>query len=288
MYKCLESKTAMDYELMFMQELSAYGKNCVKVKLPPIPGDIDSLIEAKDEFKPEYNLKTNNCAHLSARILRFFHYIHNPRIEQIQWLTPKDLFNFTVALGKDTKPVTDLEMAYALIKSDLRQLEDMAKDLLARGHENAAIATRILISNINQELMNFALLPNKTIEEWNKVQMAISTIIGQAEPTLAKHRGMKKILGNIMLGILMVGVIYAITILIKGLVTGHYLFFHDTRTSEIARRIEETADKVKTIPIEEKKKEEKVLKHVTFDENTYVQPIDFNESKQRPQREVKA
>ncbi len=282
--KCLSSGATMDYEQFFMQELQFYGKDCIKLKLPIIPADLGILKENANLFEQKYSLKSNNCAHISARILHLLNYIHNPKIEKLQYLYPKELYTFMVAQAIDSKPVNDLEYCYSLIKSDLRQLDAMATSLQGRGYKDASTAAKLLISNINQELMNFALEKNKTIEGWKKVQEAISALIKDADPILSEHRGMKQVLGNILLSVLMLGVIYAIAILIKGLTTGNYLFFHDTKTSEVAARISTNANKVTNIvPIEEKKdiKEVKVAKHVNFDENCYVIPIDF-ESKQRP------
>lgn len=233
---CIKSGATMDYAKCFQQELQKYGNKCNKMRLPEGSNKNLTLITAQP-FEQKYSIDSNNCAHMVARLLRLFDYIHNDRFENVGFLTPSEFKQSISALATSTIPVNELEYAIASINSDLEQLDALAGDLKSRGYKEAEQATRKLISAVKTELMRFIFLDNKSPQEWAKTQQAIQSCVAESDPILSKHRGYKKIIGNIFLGILMLGVIYGIAIAIKGLITGKYLFFNDTNTSKVSNRI---------------------------------------------------
>lgn len=237
--RAIARSQTMDYAQMFHAELATYGKDCLRVKLPPIAMDLWDFVGRvdKQELKKDYSLISNNCAHFTAHMLMALGVIHNPNIVQRSFLTPTDVYNVTQCLHQEEKHVSEFDYSFALIKEGIRGLGDISADLYHRGHLDAYRTINELAASIESAIRDFSMLENKTLLAWRRTQETISAAIAKADPVLCTHRGTKKVVGNIMLGILMCGVIYVAAILIKGAITGKFLFFSNTATSKKTHQI---------------------------------------------------
>lgn len=232
--KTIDRSQTMDYVQLFHAELARYGNSCIRVKLPAIPIGLWDFVGRIDheELKRDYSLISNNCAHFTAHMLMALGVIHNPNIVQRSFLTPADVYNVTQCLHQEEKHVSEFDYSFALIKEGIRDLGDIAADLYHRNELAAYRTVNELAAAIESVIRDFSLLDPKTLQAWRRTQEAVSKSIAAADPVLCTHRGTKKVVGNILLGILMVGVIYAAAILIKGAITGKFLFFSNTATSK--------------------------------------------------------
>jgi len=81
---------------------------------------------------------------------------------------------------------------------------------------------------------------NKKKSNTNGLITKCEKILDNAYPTLSKHRGYKKIIGNIVLGILGLGIIYSAIGLIKKAITGKFLFFNDSKSARALNKIKKS------------------------------------------------
>jgi hypothetical protein len=250
----------MDYVQLFHAELATYGKDCLRVKLPAIPVELYDFVGHinQQELKQDYSLMSNNCAHFTTHILMALGVIHNPNIVRQSFLSPADVYSATACLHQSEQHVSEFDYSFAIVKDGIRQLGDIAADLYRRDQLEAYRATNELAASIESALRDFSMLQAKTIQAWRRTQETISKAIAAADPILCKHRGTKKVVGNIVLGILMLGIIYAAAILIKGLVTGKYLFFSNTSTSKKTHQIRDIVRAAQFLPEEKQQREVKL------------------------------
>jgi hypothetical protein len=106
----------------------------------------------------------------------------------------------------------------------IAKMERKVADLENRGHAQAASAARAMVTSIESNYWRFKSREIEAPEFKQNCKTAIDGARGELEP----HRGWKKILGNLGLFILGLGVGYALAGLVNLAVTGNFLFFQKT------------------------------------------------------------
>jgi hypothetical protein len=147
------------------------------------------------------------------------------RLDEVQ-----QLFLYSGALSAYQLPnfrlVMDPELfIYADIDRQLDHLENKAKDLARRGYDSAANKANKSISYLRS--LNRCYFEEKKIDN-SKYKGIALRIINQCRPELAKHRGCKKILGNLSLLIGTLGMAF----IVNKCLSGHYLFFQKTESAK--------------------------------------------------------
>ncbi len=123
--------------------------------------------------------------------------------------------------------------------SYLSMISRKASDLENRGYVEEAATARKLIVSLNNELSIFCgkdMADKKNLEAF-KGQCTIA--INAARPILEQHRGLwKVILGNFLMFILTLGVLYLPVCTVKNAFGGNFFFFNTTRSGEILNNTE--------------------------------------------------
>jgi hypothetical protein len=133
----------------------------------------------------------------------------------------------------------------------LASLSHKAVQLQQHGHAEAARTTRSLCYALIQytrlylariQLSRLTLsgedLQTNMRSLTRQFQNECKVVIDQARPVLEKHRGLKQVLGNILLAVLGLGVFYLAAICINKAVTGNWLFFSQTDTAKQLDKVE--------------------------------------------------
>ena len=167
-----------------------------------------------------------------------------PLAPQIQILMADSGLCFKEKLVKLNYCVANQKFKQSIIDSFdpyWQQLEAQATALRKRKRNktlNHTAATTIdkLITECKQTLRSY--LHDDSQEALDTCQQALSQLIGNASPTLRKHRGLKKILGNLCLFVLGLGVGTLVLCSAKACFTNHgFFFFQSTRSSMLIDKI---------------------------------------------------
>lgn len=107
----------------------------------------------------------------------------------------------------------------------LDTLEMKANDLSYRGHKLAANEAKSVVYDLRY--LNFLFFAKQQLE-YEDYKHRTLQIINNSRPVLEKHRGCKKILGNLIVFILTAGTAF----LIHKALQGHFLFFKQTDSAK--------------------------------------------------------
>lgn len=129
--------------------------------------------------------------------------------------------------------VTPLLIDCANLEIEIDTFDKKAKELLKRGHEKAG-TTASWVVFVVRELIKFHFQEDKNNNFDYKANALIA--IDKAKPELEKHRGCKKILGNLLLLILTLGTAH----IANKMVNNHFLFFRETDSSKKLKQLEQT------------------------------------------------
>ncbi len=127
--------------------------------------------------------------------------------------------------------VTQLKLALQLDKKQvpfngqLKLILEKASQLRKDGHLTAADAADHLYKKLNTQAQNY--FSDPTEEAYNAFKEQAKAEIKQAHIELDKHRGWKRVLGNVFLAIIGFGVLYLAAVLIN-----RNVFFNNTDSSE--------------------------------------------------------
>lgn len=130
----------------------------------------------------------------------------------------------------------------------LKQLKTKTKDLEQRALINpdkytpAAAAARTLCTTLENELHHYC--ANRTQGAYAVFKTNCHVAIDSASDELHRHRGMKQVLGNLLLAIALVGVFYLGACLINKACTGKFLFFK----TAAGTKLDNVAEKLDAIP----------------------------------------
>lgn len=118
------------------------------------------------------------------------------------------------------------------------------EQLIAKGHVKAGQTARNLVSTLEREAERFFKRESSTVE----FKSIYETEISKARVELEKHRGWKRVLGNlaIALGTLVVGFIVAGSI--HKATTGRFLFFNNTRSKLMLDTLDSVTETLVQLP----------------------------------------
>ena len=128
-------------------------------------------------------------------------------------------------------------LAYADIEIQLDVLFKKSADLFYRGHHLAGNEAKGLVFDLKN--LNRWYFKEKRMD-YDEYQSKALRIIQKAKPELEKHRGYKKLLGNLVVLILTLGTAF----IINKALNGHYLFFQKTDSAKQLDKISQTLDSV--------------------------------------------
>lgn len=124
---------------------------------------------------------------------------------------------------------------FELRKSRLNPNDVAGRKALNDAHEKA--------SKLHKKLTDAstAYFSNPTKATYKEFKRVCNKQIFKARPTLEKHRGWKRVLGNLLLAIAGLGVLYLLAVACNKAITGNFLFFDKTESAKIVDAIEESA-----------------------------------------------
>jgi|ERR1043165_9897163 len=126
------------------------------------------------------------------------------------------------------------------IKPFLEKLEKKAKDLQNRGHTQAYSQAKYIVEQLHVLNQNYF---TKEIP-YDTYRTSAMDVINKNQSELNKHRGFKKILGNLMIGITTLG---AAQVLNK-ICNGRFLFFKQTSSSKCLENLNNVIKKMENSP----------------------------------------
>jgi hypothetical protein len=124
-------------------------------------------------------------------------------------------------------------LIYSDMDLQLDKLLKKAENLTSRGHNLAGIEAKSIVTLLRP--LNHTFFKEKRIGYYDYRKQALN-IINQGRTELEKHRGNKKILGNLIILILTLGTAF----IINKAANGHFLFFQKTNSSEQLDRVTQT------------------------------------------------
>ena len=116
-------------------------------------------------------------------------------------------------------------LIYVGIEIQLDRLSKKTDDLYRRGYHSEGIIAKGVETELKK--LNHWFLEEKRIDDDDYKTRAL-TVIDEARPILAQHRGCKKILGNLTLLILTLGTAF----IVNKTINGHFLFFQKTDSAK--------------------------------------------------------
>ncbi len=125
----------------------------------------------------------------------------------------------------------------------LNEISLQAKSLEDRGHTVAAQSAKTLVTNLEDNAKTY--LADFQPTAYKAFKSNCSKHIKTAKPILEIHRGWKRLLSNIALAILGIGVGYLAAVCLNKAVTGNFLFFNKTRSQEKLCALSQTITKIK-------------------------------------------
>lgn len=128
-------------------------------------------------------------------------------------------------------------LTYADVEIELDTFDEKAKELLRRGHKKAGTQASWVVFVV-RELIKFDFQEVKN-NNFDYKANALA-VINEAKPELEKHRGCKKLLGNLLLLILTLGTAH----IANKIVNKHFLFFRETDSSKKLKQLEHTISKL--------------------------------------------
>lgn len=126
-------------------------------------------------------------------------------------------------------------LIYANLDRELDQLEKKSRDLACRGHRLAAIEANAIVHNLRN--VNCWYFEEEKFDYAHYRYVALS-IINQGRSELEKHRGYKRLLGNLTVLIFTLGGAF----IVNKALNGHYLFFEKT---DSAKQLDEVKVSIK-------------------------------------------
>jgi len=134
----------------------------------------------------------------------------------------------------------------APVLNNIKEMQEQALDLSARKHFHACKQANDLITKLEQEVKIYI---NNTIdtesEALNKFKNACTTQLNIERKELSIHRGFKRLIGNTLLAIGLLGVGYLAAIALHKYQSGHYLFFNDTKS---VQKLSEIKNSILNLP----------------------------------------
>jgi len=119
---------------------------------------------------------------------------------------------------------------HANIDIYLDNLTDKSQALIRRGHDLVAEKIQSVVSDVRKLNDEYFTQHKINSEQYKKEALRV---INDSRPILEKHRGFKKILGNLALFILTMGTAF----LINKSCTGHFLFFKQTDSAGLLQSL---------------------------------------------------
>ncbi len=115
----------------------------------------------------------------------------------------------------------------------------------------AAVEAMELCLALKEEADNY-FLHEKTQKTYYTFKDSCLKKLYYAKPELEKHRGMKQILGNILLAIVGLGVGYLAACAVNRVITGNFLFFNETSSANKINKLERSLFEIPkpTLPIQ--------------------------------------
>lgn len=234
--------TPIDYNRHFLADIQKYGtpdvmevQLCQKDNLTMF--DVyQALKKNVDYITGPYSLTSHNCANIVVAVLKYLGYYDDKKDENELCLRPKVVYDEMAALpGSVCTPA--IKAAFQMISDSAKKLASIAEDLRKRHYDTAGNTASTLAAEIASALNKFEetqqkMTPAERFAEWQKIQGDIINKVDAADGDLAKHRGCKKILGNIVLFVLLVGVFWALTCAVR-----QKFFFSNTKTSALTHNI---------------------------------------------------
>src|ERR1043165_9239532 len=126
------------------------------------------------------------------------------------------------------------------IKPFLEKLEKKAKDLQNRGHTQAYSQAKYIVEQLH--VLNQTYFTKEI--PYDTYRTSAMDVINKNQSELNKHRGFKKILGNLMIGITTLG---AAQVLNK-ICNGRFLFFKQTSSSKCLENLNNVIKKMENSP----------------------------------------
>jgi hypothetical protein len=121
----------------------------------------------------------------------------------------------------------------SVFQVSLNEITDKALNLRKRGHTKAADKADTLARNLNEYADAYS---NKFTSEGYKIfSDNCLNAIKDSREELQKHRGWRRVLGNLVIAIACLGVFYSVALLGNKLITGNYLFFNQTDSAKKRR-----------------------------------------------------
>jgi hypothetical protein len=139
----------------------------------------------------------------------------------------------------DEKMARELQFCLGLLPADaclkvaLARLDQGADNLAKRGFTEDGACAKNLKNNLTAMK---DLLDQKKIN-YETFEYRANNAIAKALPKLEKHRGYKRMLGNLALAVVGMGVLYLLAISVNKIMTGNLLFFSKTRSATLVDEI---------------------------------------------------
>ncbi|KTD31655.1 Dot/Icm T4SS effector [Legionella moravica] len=186
------------------------------------------------EEEQQANLAAHQVAHEVSRLNEQMDLITQPvpAINATNAKAQAANTKFESLMAEFGKKVADLnQRAINAVRSgDITQAESL---------RTAHGVAETLLENLVSAKSAYDVNPNKESYQHFKTQCVAS--IDQARPELERHRGLKQLLGNIVLAVIGLGVVYLAAAALNKAVTGNFLFFK-TNTAKIVDEIKSNVD----------------------------------------------
>jgi len=145
----------------------------------------------------------------------------------------------------------------ATVQARLRRIEPLIAIVLqVEKCANEEIDTRskaysdakALVSGMRKAISEYTTSQKAEETALEEFKTSSSSLLNEHKSSLENYRGLKHLLGNLLLAIALVGVGYVIAAGINKLATGSYTFFNDTSSRKQAQSLAEEVDKVAPSP----------------------------------------
>jgi hypothetical protein len=127
------------------------------------------------------------------------------------------------------------------LKLTLDRLEVKAGRLFKRGYQRDADFARNLVTTLREQI-RYLNAKHITAEKFEKNCLVA---IEKAAPALQKHRGYGPLLGNLVLAVAGMGILYLVAAAINKKVTGNFLFFKETQSGKLLQEAKKDVHRLK-------------------------------------------
>jgi hypothetical protein len=127
----------------------------------------------------------------------------------------------------------------AVVEVTLDEFEIKAYQLFSRHHFTASMVAQQLLISLRVLTQDYFVTRSINFHTYRQQALAA---IAESKPILEKHRGFKKLLGNLGLFFLTAGIGFIVLVSIHKACTGHFLFFSQTDMSKQLNKLSEIVE----------------------------------------------